>query len=137
MILYAGFSCSATSVESVFWQLLPNQISSNQSDWFSEFGMSVVTICSTYLHKLWRLCRFFGRILRAKQCEAQWGTVESSSWFFQTHVITLLQCNVIEKHFDSGLILCKNHLNKCLSNFAFWDRKKYIFPMWYFWWVAV
>ena len=54
LVLYTGFICSATSVGIVFWQLLPYQIPFNQSNWFSDFGMSVITFCLTYLQKLWR-----------------------------------------------------------------------------------
>ena len=95
-VVYTGFLYSATSAEYDFWQLLPYLLPLTNQIGFLNLGCP-------YLPSAQRTCRFFDvsvdivrKIKRAKQCEAQRGTVKSESLIFPYSWSALLQPNVID-----------------------------------------
>ena len=72
-------------------QQLPYRIPLMNSYWFSEFGMSVITICSTYSPSVRCTCRncdVYVDFWRKLAGEVVWSIAGNcpSSWFFQTRV---------------------------------------------------
>ena len=126
IVWYTGF---------VYWQ-----IPYDQSNWFLKFGISVCHHLSNVFVEFGTLLWLLEELRKAKQCEAQRGTVKPSGVYFpQSCVITLLQGNVIYYPLTLRACAYQNFFYQCLSTFAFSSflREGKTIPIWHFWWVAL